>query len=204
MLEQVIGNGEDVTRDDVDWLDIPLHVSGWTIISLRLQSAKAELRKNNFTLLVAPEADGTAEGSLYLGDGDSFEPANTSDIHFSWDGTRLTAHSSFGFQTSIVVDKVQLMAQEKQAGAKMDGSWDLNGLFEASPQCHVSTVPQSMYYRCVPPCKSITALTACGSSILPSAGELQSSAIRKPSEDGEQTTTQSGPSLAELGGHHGC
>lgn len=38
-LERVKGNGKDVTRDEVDRLDIPLHVSGGTFIPLRSQSA---------------------------------------------------------------------------------------------------------------------------------------------------------------------
>ncbi|GAP87195.2 putative glycoside hydrolase family 31 protein [Rosellinia necatrix] len=132
-LAPVEGRGASVTVDDVALTDIPVHVRGGTVLPLRSASANttALVRRNDFTLLVAPGRDGRAAGSLYLDDGDSVDVGSEySDISFTWDGETLRADGIFGYQTDVVVEAVKILGGEEPV--TKEGSWSLNEAFEVT------------------------------------------------------------------------
>ncbi|KAK6950826.1 hypothetical protein Daesc_007353 [Daldinia eschscholtzii] len=134
-LETVRGKGETVTRDNVGWTDIPVHIRGGTVVPLRTESANTTtaLREKNFQIVVAPGLDGKAKGSLYLDDGDSLDVGDAkSDISFTWDGTTLKADGTFGYSTDVVVESVMVLGDEEPV--TRNGSWPLDGPFEVTFQ----------------------------------------------------------------------
>ncbi|KAI3326837.1 glycoside hydrolase family 31 protein [Xylariaceae sp. AK1471] len=133
-LQPVRGNGANVTVSDVAFTDIPVHISGGTVLPLRSASANttALLRQNDFTLIVAPGTDGKASGSLYLDDGDSLDVGTKySDIGFKWDGATLKASGTFGYQTDVVVENVKILGGDGEPITK-EGRWSFNEAIEVS------------------------------------------------------------------------
>ncbi|KAK0729571.1 glycosyl hydrolases family 31-domain-containing protein [Lasiosphaeris hirsuta] len=123
--EKVASQGAQVTVDNVAWTDIPVHIRGGSIVPLRAQSASttAEVRSQNFTIVVAPGLDGTAKGGLYLDDGESLDVGSAkSDISFSWDGKTFQAAGTFGYATDVVVESVTVLGDSEQT---KKGPWGL-------------------------------------------------------------------------------
>ncbi|KAF2465606.1 alpha-glucosidase precursor [Lindgomyces ingoldianus] len=143
--EQVNGQGMNVTKSNLTELDIPVHIRGGTIIPMRTNSANTTkaLRRQDFVVLVAPGADGTAKGRLYLDDGESIQQDGVSEIEFTWDGRKFAAAGKFGYGgmsgESLTVEKVTVLGQEKagqrgvfDAGERsvtVQGPWKLEGAF---------------------------------------------------------------------------
>ena len=128
--EQVVSAGEVKTVEGVGWGDIPVHIRGGSIIPMRARSANTttDLRKQNFVLTVAPGADGTAKGELYLDDGESLDVgSHKSEISFRWDGQALQASGSFGYDTDVVVERVVLLGVD--GGRTREGPWVLREAF---------------------------------------------------------------------------
>jgi alpha-glucosidase len=127
--EQVVGEGKNVTLDNLDWDEMPVHIRGGTVLPLRSESANttAALRRKPFTVIVAPGADGLAAGSLVLDDGESIEAAQ-SDIKFAWDGTKLETSGTFDYASDVVVESVVLLG--KDGNRTVGGSWSLDAPFE--------------------------------------------------------------------------
>lgn len=107
---QVQGGGKQVTRENIAYDEIPVHVRGGSIIPMRAKGAytTTELRKNDFELLIAPDKDGKASGRLYLDDGDSVAPTETSAIEFAYKNGTLTSSGSFGYNPGVKVQLVTL------------------------------------------------------------------------------------------------
>lgn len=128
--EPVRGEGAKVTRDNVDWKDIPVHIRGGTVLPLRSSGANTtvSLRENDFTLIVAPGLDGKASGSLYLDDGERLDAGGegSSDVKFEWDGSELTVDGRFEFESGWVVEKVVVLGDEKKT---IEGDWSLDKKF---------------------------------------------------------------------------
>ncbi|KAK4187445.1 putative alpha/beta-glucosidase agdC [Podospora australis] len=117
--------------DNVPLDTIPLHIRGGTILPMRVKSAKttAEVRNQNFTLIVAPGRDGTAKGELFLDDGISLDSeGRCSEIMFTWDGKALEANGTFGFDTSVVVESVLVLGGDNGTREEK-GPWGLMGAF---------------------------------------------------------------------------
>ncbi|KAM0550702.1 hypothetical protein ACHAPJ_008767 [Fusarium lateritium] len=108
--EQVQGKGENVTLEDVGYDQIPVYIRGGSIIPLRSESTNTTttLRQQNFTLLVAPDKKGKAEGTLVLDDGESLK-GDLSDIKFAWDGSALHTTGTFGYKSGLVVEEVIIL-----------------------------------------------------------------------------------------------
>ncbi|KAK1089806.1 hypothetical protein LTR48_009557, partial [Friedmanniomyces endolithicus] len=71
-----------------------------SIVALRANSANTttELRKQDFSIVIAPGLNGTASGSLYLDDGVSIEQAAMSYIDFKYDASgHFVMTGSFGY-----------------------------------------------------------------------------------------------------------
>ena len=108
----VEGRGENVTAD-VPYTDIQLHIAGGSILPLRSKSAMTTkaLRKEPFNIVIAPSANGTASGSLYLDDGVSLHqrPGSTTEVTFTWNNNRLRATGVFGFRPAPRVSTVTVL-----------------------------------------------------------------------------------------------
>ncbi|KAG8901775.1 hypothetical protein FRB99_005113 [Tulasnella sp. 403] len=89
--------GTTVSLMGIDFTDIPLHIRGGGIIPMRSESAMTttDLRKKDFTIVVAPGTDGTATGSLYIDDGVSLEQQKTTDVSFTYQKNVLKAEGKF-------------------------------------------------------------------------------------------------------------
>jgi len=112
-LESVRGNGDWITRENVNWTDIPVHIRGGTILPLRQNSANTttELRKQDFELIVAPGLDGTARGDLYLDEGELIEQPATSFITFEFSNGTLRMDGTFGYHANVSVASVVILAE---------------------------------------------------------------------------------------------
>ncbi|VDB84529.1 unnamed protein product [Peniophora sp. CBMAI 1063] len=116
--------GQTLELDDVDYTQIPLHIRGGAVIPLRANGTMTttELRKTDFELLVAPDADGTATGSLYVDDGVSVEQNATTELTFSYANGTLNVNGTFGYDLGVNVARVLVLdVQSAPAGALVAG-----------------------------------------------------------------------------------
>ncbi|KDQ16376.1 glycoside hydrolase family 31 protein [Botryobasidium botryosum FD-172 SS1] len=104
----VRGHGEKIMLTDIDLTQIPVHIRGGAVIPLRQSSAMttADLRKQDFEIVVAPDLNGNAYGALYLDDGVSLEPQATTDIKFSFSNGKLEVAGVFEYETPVKVQNV--------------------------------------------------------------------------------------------------
>ncbi|KAK7179627.1 glycosyl hydrolase family 31 [Paraphaeosphaeria sporulosa] len=149
--QRVEGLGTNVTRTGVSWTDIPVHVRGGTMIPQRANSANttAELRKENFVFIVAPDANGKAKGRLYIDEGEKIEQKQTTELDITWDNGKIKVEGKWGYPglngESIKIESFKVLGQEDvQIGdlgenSKFDsasgsvtvqGSWNLDADFE--------------------------------------------------------------------------
>jgi alpha-glucosidase len=112
----VQGKGSVKTITDLAMTDIPIHIRGGSIIPLRTASAKTttDLRKRGFEILIAPNADGSAEGELYIDDGESIQPDTATDIQFKYRDGKLRILGRFGYRPNVVVEAVTLLGQKNK------------------------------------------------------------------------------------------
>lgn len=140
---RVEGQGTNVTQSNVSYTDIPIHIRGGTIIPHRVRGAYTTkaLRQQEFYLIVAPGADGTAKGRLYLDEGERIDQPDFSEIEFTYANGQLTTTGRFGYEgasgESVTVASVVVLGQQ-QAGAMgsfdsttgsvtVQGPWKLSG-----------------------------------------------------------------------------
>lgn len=111
--EAVRGHGETKTLTGIDMTHIPLHVRGGNIIPVRTSGANTttELRKKGFELIIAPGLDGTAEGSLYVDDGESVEQPVTLEVHFQYSHGMLRVDGRFEFHPGAMLEKATLLQE---------------------------------------------------------------------------------------------
>lgn len=104
----VRGNATTVSLSDIPYTSIPIHVCAGSIIPLRISSANTttELRKKNFNVLVALDADHKASGSLYLDDGVSLVQEASSDISFTYDAGPFSMDGTFGYDAGVLLETV--------------------------------------------------------------------------------------------------
>ena len=105
------GGGGMLTLSGVDYQTIPLQIRGGSVIPLRTTSANTttQLRAVPFEILVAPDADGSAEGELYLDEGNLIDQPSTSDISFSYSGGKLVMGGSFGFDAGVAIERIVVL-----------------------------------------------------------------------------------------------
>lgn len=145
-LKKIRGKGANVTLRDVSLTDIPIHIRGGTILPLRSESANTttRLRKKSFSIIVAPGKDGTANGQLYLDDGESLDVGTQrADISFSWDGHTLSVDGNFGYNPNVGVKDFVILGQEMgrhmgvfsadRGSVTVSGPWKLNRPFSVRP-----------------------------------------------------------------------
>jgi alpha-glucosidase len=126
-LKRVANTGASVTYSDIAFTDIPVFIKGGSIIPTRISSANTTtaLRNENFELVIALGADGTASGRLYLDDGESVEQQGTSDITFMYDGGTIKMHGVCAYATNVSVVSVTVLGEGN--ATKFQISEDLNG-----------------------------------------------------------------------------
>ncbi|KAL7272720.1 hypothetical protein RUND412_004462 [Rhizina undulata] len=122
-LAKVVSGGRNFTLSDVPFDRIPLHVKGGSILPLRVESGMTttETRSKGFELLVAPDANGAAYGTLYLDDGVSLEQKAVSNIKFVYSHTNLVAKGEFGFDAGVGLNKVSFLDVEKPSAVIVNG-----------------------------------------------------------------------------------
>lgn len=124
----VTGAGSTITYNNLSTSDIAVLVKGGSIIPARINSAMTTkaLRDKDFELLVAPDADGKASGTLYLDDGESLVQAGTSEITFTWEDGKIKMAGSFGFSTKVGLKSFTVYGdapQKYELNEGLDAPW---------------------------------------------------------------------------------
>ncbi|KAJ2905550.1 hypothetical protein MKZ38_005194 [Zalerion maritima] len=122
--EKRVGEGKKVNITDQGLTDIPLFVKGGNILPLRVRSAMTttDLRRENFELLVAVGMDGTAEGMLYMDDGDSLVQETTTEVRFKYENGTLSSEGSYDYQAGLKITKVTFLGVGVVKGSSVDGN----------------------------------------------------------------------------------
>lgn len=124
------GTGAYINLPDVPYTTIPLHYKGGSIVAQRSQSANTttELRKQNFSLVIAPSLNGTATGSLYLDDGDSLYQTAISYIQFSYANGTLSMTGTFDYDAGVSIETVTVLGSGSNSTSTSTGvSMNLTG-----------------------------------------------------------------------------
>jgi len=124
--ETVRGHGAMVTLTDVAYTTIPLYYKGGSIVALRANSANTttELRKQDFSIVIAPGLNGTASGSLYLDDGVSIEQAAMSYIDFKYDASgHFVMTGSFGYDAGVSITSITVLGGNSNSTAASAGAY---------------------------------------------------------------------------------
>ena len=110
-LKPVQGKGQKVTLSNVNFTSIPVHIRGGAVLPLREKSAMTTtlLRKTDFEIVVAPDAQGQASGSLYADDGVSVTPSTTTQVTFTYKKGTLVAKGRFGYPLKVNVGRVRFL-----------------------------------------------------------------------------------------------
>jgi alpha-glucosidase len=117
-LLPVEATGSYVQLTDIPYTHIPVHIRGGSIVPLRISGANTttQLRMKDFELLIAPNAKGTAEGELYLDDGESLVQNATTEIHFKYTEDVLEMSGTFGYDAGDVkIAKVTVLGDAPMA-----------------------------------------------------------------------------------------
>ncbi|KAI9369323.1 glycosyl hydrolases family 31-domain-containing protein [Aspergillus egyptiacus] len=125
------GREEVVTLSNISYTDIPMHVRGGSIIPARVRSANttAELRRQNFRLIVAPGLDGWASGELYLDDGESLEQPATVEVTFTYKDGHLDFDGVFTLPTELKIESVTVLGQNPSVVSvdlPLSGPWSVD------------------------------------------------------------------------------
>lgn len=121
-FERIEGKGANVTLNDVPFTDIPVYIRGGSILPLRAKSAMTTtaLRKNDFNLIIAPDAKGYASGKLYVDDGVSIKQKATTEVEFKYYKGLLTVWGKFSFKLGVKIDTVTVLGQKTRPKVKVD------------------------------------------------------------------------------------
>ncbi|KAI1267994.1 putative alpha-glucosidase [Xylariaceae sp. FL1019] len=110
---KIKGKGSWVTLNDVAYDAIPLYYKGGSIIPQRVSSAMttADLRNINFSIVIAPGANGRSSGTLYLDDGVSLVQKSTSSIKFNYEpiGGIFTMTGKFDYHVDVKIESIRIL-----------------------------------------------------------------------------------------------
>lgn len=106
----VRGEGAKVTAE-VELTDITVHYKGGIVYPQRTEGAltTTALREKGFNIVVAPGLDGTAQGSLYLDDGESIVQDAVSEIDFHYADGVLTLSGTFEYDPGVGIERVTVL-----------------------------------------------------------------------------------------------
>jgi len=131
--ETVRGKGAEVTLNDIAYTSIPLYYKGGAIVAQRAKSANTttELRKQDFSIVIAPSLNGTASGDLYLDDGESVDQPAISYIHFTYDNSGKFAMSgTFDYDSGVAITSITVLGSKggnSKRNAKVETTIPLTG-----------------------------------------------------------------------------
>ncbi|KAF8496804.1 alpha-glucosidase [Russula emetica] len=110
----VKGTGQNITLTDVNFSMIPLHIRGGAVLPLRTAGAMTttELRTKDFEFVVAPDAKGTAAGSLYVDDGVSIVQEKSTSVEMEFAEGKLSVNGSFAYDVGVKVASVAFLGVE--------------------------------------------------------------------------------------------
>ena len=119
--ERVRGSGSWIEKH-VPYTSIPLYYKGGNIIAQRANSANTttELRKQNFVVMIAPDLNGEASGSLYLDDGVSIEQEATSYIQFHYNDRQFSMDGSFDYDAGVSIEKIVVLGKSSDSDSGSD------------------------------------------------------------------------------------
>lgn len=108
---RIDGGATNHVISNVDITSIPLFIRGGVILPLRVKSTytTTELRKQNFELLIALDASGSASGELYLDDGVSLNQRATTHVTFTYKNGVFILGGSFSLRVPFVISKVTIL-----------------------------------------------------------------------------------------------
>lgn len=114
-LKPVQGHASNVTLDKIDLDQIPVYIKGGAVLPLRVRSAMTtnQLRKEDFELVVAPNANGEAFGQLYYDDGESNVPASSTFVKFSFEDQNLSMSGALGYPLGVNLSRVRILGVEQ-------------------------------------------------------------------------------------------
>ncbi|KAF8496801.1 alpha-glucosidase [Russula emetica] len=112
----VEGTGQNITLTDVNFTMIPLHIRGGAVLPLRTAGAMTttELRTKDFEFVVAPDAKGTAAGSLYVDDGVSIVQEKSTSVEMEFGEGKLCVNGSFAYDVGVKVASVAFLGVENR------------------------------------------------------------------------------------------
>jgi alpha-glucosidase len=110
----VEGTGQNITLTNVNFTTIPLHIRGGAVLPLRTTGAMTttELRTKDFEFVVAPDAKGTAAGSLYVDDGVSIVQEKSTSVEMEFASGKLCVNGSFAYDVGLKVASVAFLGVE--------------------------------------------------------------------------------------------
>lgn len=122
-LTPLVGEGRNVTFNDVSYSTVPAHILGGTILPMRAESANTTtaVRTKPFSLVVAPRSasNSSAAGELILDDGESLEPEQQTDVTFRLDANTLSANGTWGFEATLA--SIVFAGQTASRSLRIDG-----------------------------------------------------------------------------------
>jgi alpha-glucosidase len=110
----VEGTGQNITLTNVNFTMIPLHIRGGAVLPIRTTGAMTttELRTKDFEFVVAPDAKGTAAGSLYVDDGVSVVQEKSTSVEMQFSRGKLCVNGSFAYDVGVKVASVAFLGVE--------------------------------------------------------------------------------------------
>ncbi|KAJ5746908.1 uncharacterized protein N7511_008604 [Penicillium nucicola] len=123
---KVVGTGATQTLSGISITDIPIHIRGGRILPLRVEGAMTttELRTRGFEILIAPGADGSAEGDLYLDDGESIEVPSATEVHFQYRDGKLKISGRFGYHPAVAIEAITVLGRDSPSPRKKGVQYD--------------------------------------------------------------------------------
>jgi len=104
--------------------DIPVHVAGGNVVPMQNPGMTiAASRANPFKLLVALDKTGSATGSLYLDDGETYNPTVTSSVNYAVkSGTLQATTVSSAYAPTPVLSTIQVLGVAKASTVTVNGA----------------------------------------------------------------------------------
>ncbi|KAI8142898.1 alpha glucosidase [Fennellomyces sp. T-0311] len=97
---------------DAPLTHIPIHVRGGAIVPLKEPSLLVdETYASPYSLLIALDEHGEAQGRLYIDDGHSLEQPEQSDIQFTFKHGTLRAKGKFGYPNAEKLDTIKIVGK---------------------------------------------------------------------------------------------
>jgi alpha-glucosidase len=135
-LAQVRGAGKRVTLTNIGFTEIPLYIRGGTVLPLRVAGAMTTtaLRQTDFEFVVAPDLNGKASGELYMDDGESITPSQSTRVTMTFADGSLAVKGVYGYPTGVNIARVKFLGVASVPskvllnGREVTGaSWTYNG-----------------------------------------------------------------------------